>query len=72
MEIILRALLEIKSVEEKYRKILEDPALFTSENGGFSAHEHEILEKLISLCGEANIAADVIIKKSLKKYENVC
>ena len=70
MDIITKALLEIKAVEEKFRKILENPALFTSENGGLSTQEHDLLKKLINLCGQVNIAGDIIIKK-YSKYVTV-
>jgi len=63
-ELILKVLIEIQTVEEKFRKIQENPALNSPENG-LTAHEMEVLEKLISLVGEANIAADAIIKRAL-------
>jgi len=63
--LILQTLVNIKNVEEKYRQILENPALFVSENGGFSTQDHDILEKIISLSNEMNIAADVITPKRL-------
>jgi hypothetical protein len=62
--IINKVLIEIKTVEEKFRKIQENPALNGAEYG-LTAHEHELLEKLISLVGEANIAADEIVKRVL-------
>jgi hypothetical protein len=54
----------IKTVKEMFRKIQENPALYGAENG-LTSHEMEILEKLISLMGEANIAADEISKRAL-------
>jgi len=60
--LISQALSKIKVVEEKYRKIQENPALYGVENG-LTTHEQEILNKLIDSVGEANIAADAIIKR---------
>jgi len=54
-----KALIDIHTVEEKFRKIQENPALNGSENG-LSTHELEILERIISLTGELNIAANEI------------
>jgi len=65
MDEIMKILLEIKNVEEKFRHIQENSALYVSENGGFTKQEHETLEKIISLCGEMNIAANEITKKRL-------
>ena len=62
-DLIKKTLIEIKTVEEKFRKIQENPALNSSENG-LTAHDLEVLEKLISSVGEANIAADEIIKRA--------
>jgi hypothetical protein len=62
--LITRTLMEIRTVEDKFRKIQENPALYGAENG-FTAHEAETLEKLISISGEINIAADEIIKRAL-------
>jgi len=59
---IMQVLLAIKTVEEKFRKIQENPALYGAENG-LTADEHELLGKLIGLCGEVNIAGDVILKR---------
>jgi len=59
---ILQAMLAIKTVEEKFRKIQENPALFGAENG-LKADEYALLGKLIDLCGEVNIAGDVILKR---------
>jgi hypothetical protein len=64
MNIITQTLIGIKTVEEKFRKIQENPALNGAENG-LTSHEVEILEKLISLSGEASIAADEISKRAL-------
>ena len=61
--LIAKTLTEIQTVEEKFRKIQENPALNGSENG-LTAHELELLEKLISLIGEANIAADAIFRRA--------
>ena len=63
MDEISRALKEIAVVEEKFRKIQENPALYGAENG-LSTHEVEILEKLINSIGEANLAADSILKRA--------
>jgi len=62
--LITQVLISIKTVEEKFRKIQENPALHGAENGLTTA-EHEILEKLISLLGEFNIAGDEITRKYL-------
>ncbi|GHV63071.1 hypothetical protein AGMMS49587_11890 [Spirochaetia bacterium] len=59
---ITQALISIKNIEEKFRKIQENPALNGSENG-LTAHELEILEKLIAINGEAMLAADEISKR---------
>jgi len=59
---LIRALLAIKTVEEKFRKIQENPALNGTENG-LTIDELKILDKLIDLCGEVNIAGDAIIKR---------
>ena len=59
---ITRALVEIKTVEEKFSKIQENPALNGPENG-LTEHELKILEQLISLCGEANLAASAISRR---------
>jgi hypothetical protein len=68
MDIITQALLVIKTVEEMFRRIQENPALYGAENG-LTSQEMEILEKLISLIGEVNIAADTISKRALNsKY----
>jgi hypothetical protein len=64
MNTIVRALVAIREVEEKFRKIQENPALNGAENG-FTTQELELLERLIELCGEANIAGDVITKRAL-------
>jgi len=63
MDEITNALVAIKTVEEKFRKIQENPALNGAEHG-LTAKEMEILEKLIELCGEANIAADEISRRA--------
>jgi hypothetical protein len=62
--LITRTLMEIKTVEEKFSKIQENPALYGAEYG-LTAHELETLEKLYSLLGVVNIAADAIIKRIL-------
>ena len=60
--LITKALIEIRIVEEKFKKIQENPALHGAENG-LTAEQLEILKKLISMVGEINIAADEIMKK---------
>jgi hypothetical protein len=62
--LITRTLMEIRTVEDKFRKIQENPALHGAENG-LTAHEVEIFEKLISTTDEVNIAADEILKRYL-------
>ena len=59
---ILQVLLSIKAVEEKFRKIQENPALNSAENG-LTADENKLLGELICLCGEVNIAGDAILKR---------
>jgi len=59
---IIQILSAIKTVEEKYRRIQENPALYGAEDG-LTADEHELLGKLIGLCGEVNIAGDAILKR---------
>jgi len=62
--LITQALIEIKRVEEKFCKIQENPAM-NGATFGLTAHEQVILEKLIALCGEVNIAGDSISKRVL-------
>jgi hypothetical protein len=62
-DLIAKTLTEIQTVEEKFRKIQENPALNGAEYG-LSAQQQESLEKLISLAGEANIAADEILRRA--------
>jgi hypothetical protein len=62
---IAQILVEINRVEGKFRKIQENPALNGAENG-LTAKELEILDKIIAQCGEANIAADAILKRFLE------
>jgi len=59
---IIQVLLATQTVEEKFRKIQENPAMNGVENG-LTANEHELLGKLIGLCGEVNIAGDAILKR---------
>ena len=63
MDKITQVLLEINLVKEKFQKIQENPALYGSENG-FSSDELKLLDKLICLVGEINIATDAIIKRA--------
>jgi hypothetical protein len=60
--LITKTLLGIKSIEEKFSKIQENPALYGAENG-LTNQEVEMLGRLITLVGEVNIAADKIIKR---------
>jgi hypothetical protein len=62
--LIAKTLVSIKEVEEKFAKIQKNPALFGAENG-LTAHEVEILDKLIILNGEAMLAADAISRRFL-------
>jgi hypothetical protein len=62
-DIIAQALIGIKNVEEKFARIQENPALYGSENG-LTNQEHETLEKLIALIGEANLAANAILNRA--------
>jgi len=60
--IISQVLDAVKIVEDKFRKIQENPALHGAENG-FSKDELKLLERLISITGEVSIATDAIIKR---------
>jgi hypothetical protein len=62
MNTIAQLLVTIRDVEEKFAKIQENPALNGAENG-LTNKECEMLEKLIVLSGEANLAANAIIKR---------
>ena len=62
MDEIIRVLLELRDLEERFRKILENPALNGAECG-FTTEELEKLEKLIGLVGEATIVGNEIMKK---------
>jgi hypothetical protein len=64
MNTILRTLIEIRSIEEKFAKIQENPALYGAENG-LTNHELAIFEKLIEQIGAANLAVDAILKRIL-------
>jgi hypothetical protein len=64
MDEIKKVLLAIRTVEEKFRIIQENSALHGAENG-LTMDELQILDKLISLSGEASIAADAITKRCL-------
>ena len=64
MNTIAQLLTSIKEVEEKFAKIQENPSLYGFENG-LTSHEQELLEKLITLMGEVNIAADSISRRAL-------
>jgi len=57
-----RALDDIHTVEEKFRKIQDNPAFYGAENG-LSKHQLEILDKLISLVGEVSLATDELCRK---------
>jgi len=63
MDEISKVLSEIRIVEDKFRKIQENPAMYGAENG-LTANQLELLEKVKNLVGEANIAADTILKRS--------
>jgi hypothetical protein len=59
---LARHLSEIREVEEKFRKIQENPALYGAEYA-LTPHELEIIEKVINLSGEINIAGKEILKR---------
>jgi hypothetical protein len=65
MGIIIQTLVAIREVEDKFAKIQENPALYGAENGGLTKQEHELLEKLIELSGEVNLAGNAILKRYL-------
>ena len=62
MNEITQALLDLRDLEERFRKILENPALNGAEYG-FTTEEHEKLEKLVALVGQATIAGNEICKR---------
>ena len=64
--LISQALVGIQAVVEKFRKIQENTALHGAENG-LTTKELEILEKLIERTGEANLAADTILKRASRQ-----
>jgi hypothetical protein len=64
MNTIARTLMAIKEVEEKFQKIQENPALNGAEYG-LTSEELELLEKLIELCGEVNLAGDAIGRRAV-------
>jgi hypothetical protein len=59
---IAQVIISIRTVEEKFAKIQENPALNGAENG-LTAQELEILDNLIDNCGAAAFAADEIIRR---------
>ena len=65
MDEITQVLITIKIIEEKFRKIQENPALYGAENG-LNAQEQKIFETLINSIGVANLAADEILGRSKK------
>jgi len=67
---ILRTLNAIREVEDKFSKIQENPALYSAENGGLKKDEIELLEELIKLSGEVNIAGNAIMKRYLPSWIN--
>jgi tRNA C32,U32 (ribose-2'-O)-methylase TrmJ len=67
MNTVVRTLVAIREVEDKFSKIQENPALFGAENDGLTMQELGLLEKLIELSGEVNIAGDAILKRYLPK-----
>jgi len=64
-DIVKRTLSAVKDVEEKFNKILENSALTISENGGLTKKEIDLLEQLIELSGEVNLAGNAIMKRYL-------
>jgi tRNA C32,U32 (ribose-2'-O)-methylase TrmJ len=71
MNTVVRTLAAIREVEDKFSKIQGNPALFGAENGGLTKQELELLEKLIGLSGEVNIAGDAILKRYLPSAKKV-
>jgi len=67
MDEIVNILINIQTVENKFRKIQENLAMYGAENG-FTEQELNILENLINWIGETNIALDAIIKRSSTIY----
>jgi hypothetical protein len=63
MNTIGQTLVAIREVEEKFAKIQENPARYGAENGGLTAQEIDLLEKLITLIGEVNLAGSAILKR---------
>ena len=66
MDEITKVLFELYEVEETFRKIQKNPAFYISEHGGLSPEKLELLEKVISLVGEAAIAGNEICDRDLK------
>jgi hypothetical protein len=67
--LIARTINAIRDVEEKFRKIQENPALHGAELG-LTAEEHEMLEKVIEYCGEVAIAGDAIARRHIGDIES--
>jgi hypothetical protein len=65
MNIIARTIAVISEVEKKFQKIQENPALNGAEHG-LTSEELELLEKLIDLCGEVNLAGDAIARRAVR------
>jgi hypothetical protein len=63
---IANAIPAIREVEEQFAKIQENPALYGAENG-FTAERLELLNQLITLCGETSFAGKEIMKRALAK-----
>jgi len=62
MDEITKILIKIKTVEEKFKKIQENPALYGAEHG-LTKEELIIFDKFINSNDEVNIITDEIIKK---------
>jgi acetone carboxylase gamma subunit len=67
--LIANTVIAIRDVEEKFRKIQENPALHGAELG-LTAQEHEMLEKVIKYCGEVAIAGDAIVRRHIGDIES--
>jgi hypothetical protein len=63
---IAKTLTDIREVKEQFAKIQENPALYGAENG-FAAEKLALLEQLIDLTGEVNLAGKEIMSRAMAK-----
>jgi hypothetical protein len=60
---IKQTLINIRTVEESFAKIQENPALYGAEYG-LTNQGQELLEKLITLSGETSFIGSAILKRA--------